>query len=184
MGKLMKVADAITAIAFCRSSGANSTGITDSDSGKMAAAPIPSTARAAISSPVLAAYAHAAELAPNKISATSSTFLRPNRSPSMPAGSIAAASTRLYASENHCRSLEEACRSVAMVGRARLSTVRSSPTTSTLAAIAISAHHLRAGLSVMTLTPLRQWQLNESHYQKYVSVIWKCQPRHGKLRPA
>ena len=41
----MKVADAISAIARCRSSGANSTGITESDSGKMAAAPIPSTAR-------------------------------------------------------------------------------------------------------------------------------------------
>ena len=91
----MKVADAISAIAFCRSCGANSTGITESDSGKMAAAPIPSTARAAISSPVLVAYAHAAELAPNTTSATSSTFLRPNRSPSRPAGSIAAASTRL-----------------------------------------------------------------------------------------
>ncbi len=74
----------------------------------------------------------------------------------MPAGSIAAASTRLYASENHCRSLVEACRSVAMVGRARLSTVRSSPTTSTLAAIATSAHHLRAEVSAMTLTSLRQ----------------------------
>ena len=48
----MKVADAISAIAFCRSSGENSTGITDSDSGKMAAAPIPSTARPAMSSPV------------------------------------------------------------------------------------------------------------------------------------
>ena len=46
----MKVAEAISAIAFCRSSGANSTGIIDSDSGKIAAAPMPSTARAAISS--------------------------------------------------------------------------------------------------------------------------------------
>ena len=152
----MKVADAMSAMAFCRSSGANSTGITDRDSGKMAAAPMPSTARAAISSPTLEAYAHAAELAPNSTSATSSTFLRPSRSPSMPAGSIAAASTRLYASEIHCRSLLEACRSVAIVGRARLSTVRSSPTTSTLAAIATSAHHLRAEVSAMTLTSLRQ----------------------------
>ena len=61
------VADAISAIARCRSCGANSTGITESASGKMAAAPIPSTARAPISSPVLVAYAHAAELAPNEI---------------------------------------------------------------------------------------------------------------------
>ena len=171
----MKVADAISAIAFCRSSGANSTGITASDSGKMAAAPRPSTARAAISSPVLVAYAHAAELAPNKTSATSSTFLRPNRSPSRPAGSMAAASTRLYASEIHCRSLAEACRSVAIVGSARLSTVRSSPTTSTLAAIATSAHHLRAGFSVMTLTPLRRSHSFGSHCQKYASVSWECQ---------
>ncbi len=95
IGKLMKVADAISAIAFCRSSGANSTGITASESGKMAAAPMPSTARAAISSPTLAAYAHAAELAPNSARAAISTFLRPNRSPSSPAGSITAASTRL-----------------------------------------------------------------------------------------
>src|SRR5215472_7882658 len=152
----MKVADAISAIALCRSSGANSTGITESASGKMAAAPIPSAARAAISSPVPAAYAHATEAAPNKISAASSTFLRPSRSPSRPAGSIAAASTRLYASAIHCRSLLEACRSVAIVGSARLSTVRSSPTTSTLAAIATSAHHLRVELSVMTVASLRR----------------------------
>ena len=151
----MKVADAISAIAFCRSSGRNRTGITARDSGKMAAAPTPSTARPRISAPTLPAYAHAAELAPNRTSAASSTFFRPSRSPSMPAGSIAAASTRLYASEIHCRSLEEACRSVAMVGRARLRTVRSSPTTSTLAAIAISAHHLRAEVSAMTFTSLR-----------------------------
>src|ERR1700730_2395314 len=143
----------------------------------MAAAPIPSTARAAISSPVLAAYAHAAELAPNKISATRSTFFRPHPSPTMPAGSIAAASTRLYASEIHCRSLAEACRSVAIVGSARLSTVRSSPTTSTLAAIATSAHHLRAEFSAMTFTPLRELHPFESHCQKYVSPIWQCQPQ-------
>ena len=166
----MKVADAISAIAFCRSSGANSTGITASDSGKMAAAPIPSIARAAISSPVLVAYAHATEPAPNTMSATRSTFLRPNRSPSRPAGSMAAASTRLYASEIHCRSLAEACRSVAIVGSARFSTVRSSPTTSTLAAIAISAHHLRAGFSAMTLTSFRQLPFVEGNCQKYATI--------------
>ena len=151
----MNVADAISAIAFCRSSGANSTGITDSDSGKMAAAPTPSSARAAISSPVLVAYAQAAEAAPNRTSAASSTFFRPSRSPSMPAGSIAAASTRLYAAVIHCRSLVEACRSTAIVGSARVRTVRSRPTTSTLAAIATSAHHFRAERFAMTLTPFR-----------------------------
>ena len=62
----MKVADAISAIALCRSSGANSTGITESDSGKMAAAPIPSTARPAISSPVPDAYAHSRRTGPEQ----------------------------------------------------------------------------------------------------------------------
>ena len=83
------------AIAFGRSSAVNSTGSIDSESGRIAAAPSPSTARAAISSPDDVAYAHAAELMPNSTSATSSTFLRPSRSPSSPAGSTAAASTRL-----------------------------------------------------------------------------------------
>src|ERR1700722_10359349 len=178
----MKVADAISAIAFCRSSGANSTGITDRDNGKMAAAPTPSTARAAISSPTPEAYAHAAELAPNSSSATSSTFLRPSRSPSSPAGSIAAASTRLYASEIHCRSVAEACSEVAIVGRARLRTVRSSPTTSTLAAIATSAHHLRAVWSAIASTSLRQQPSNESYCQKYASPIWGRQAK-GVQRP-
>src|SRR4029077_8745294 len=60
----MKVADAISAIARCRSSGANSTGITESDSGKIAAAPIPSTARPAISSPAAVAGGHTRRRAP------------------------------------------------------------------------------------------------------------------------
>ena len=91
----MKVVEAITAIAFGRSASVNSTGITDSASGRIAAAPTPSSARAAISSPMLAAYAQSAELTPNSASAISRTRLRPYRSPSSPAGRMAAASTRL-----------------------------------------------------------------------------------------
>ena len=91
----MNVAPITTAIALGRSSGANSTGSTAIDIGKIIAAPRPSTARAAISSPADPANAHAAELAPNTTSAISSIFLRPARSPSIPAGSRAAASTRL-----------------------------------------------------------------------------------------
>ncbi len=45
------VAPAMAATARCRSSGSNKTGSTDSARGKIAAAPMPSTARAAISSP-------------------------------------------------------------------------------------------------------------------------------------
>ena len=43
------VAPAMAATAFCRSSGANRTGSTESARGKIAAAPMPSTARAAMS---------------------------------------------------------------------------------------------------------------------------------------
>src|SRR6202020_121710 len=64
IGKLSMVDPAIAATAFGRSSWVNSTGSTDSASGKSAAAPTPSTARAAISSPVDEASAQARELAP------------------------------------------------------------------------------------------------------------------------
>src|SRR6266581_9433951 len=54
---------------------------------------------------------------------------------------------------NHCSSPVDACRSPASVGSARLRTVRSSPTTSTLSASAPSAHHRRfSGLLVMVVT--------------------------------
>jgi hypothetical protein len=77
IGKLRKIVEAITAVAFCRSSGANSTGMMASASGMIAAAPRPSTARAAISSPEVAAYAQAAELTPKMVSEVISTRLRP-----------------------------------------------------------------------------------------------------------
>ena len=62
-----------------------------------------------------------------------------------------------------------------MVGRARLRTVRSSPTTSMLAAIAISAHQRRATCEVMTVTIFRlvtiKWKLlsKDSHYDESVN---------------
>ena len=155
IGKLRKIVEAITAVAFCRSSGANSTGMMASASGMIAAAPRPSTARAAISSPEVTAYAQAAELTPKVASPVISTRLRPQRSPSIPAGSTAAASTRLYASLNHCRSLVDACSALAMLGSARFSTVRSSPTTSTLMATATSASHRRAPVVIMIVTSFR-----------------------------
>jgi hypothetical protein len=55
MGKLRKMVEAMIAVARCRSSGANSTGMMASASGMIPAAPMPSTARAAISSPAEAA---------------------------------------------------------------------------------------------------------------------------------
>ena len=91
----MNVAPMTTAMARGCSSGVKSTGSTAIDIGKITAAPRPITARAAISSPGDPAKAHAAELAPNTTSAINSIFLRPTRSPSSPAGSRAAASTRL-----------------------------------------------------------------------------------------
>src|SRR6266567_4358980 len=54
---------------------------------------------------------------------------------------------------NHCRSPVDACRAPASVGSARLRTVRSSPTTSTLSASAPSAHQRRfSKLPIMAVT--------------------------------
>src|SRR5262249_19831533 len=134
----------------------NSTGSTDSDSGTMAAAPSPSSARAAMSAPADPEYAQATDATPNNTSEMSSTFFRPYRSPSSPAGSKTAASTSVYASTNHCRPLVEAFRSAASVGSARLSTVRPSPPTSTASASPMSAHHLRvpAASMLFTISPM------------------------------
>ena len=71
----MNTAAITTAIAFCRSAGVNSTGITASDSGRITAAPRPSTARAATSSPDECEYAQASEARPNSTSAGTSSLL-------------------------------------------------------------------------------------------------------------
>ena len=94
-GKPRNVAPITTAMARGRSSSVNRTGITAMDMGRITAALSPRMARAAISSPAEVAKAHARELTPNTARAISSIFLRPSRSPSIPAGSSAAASTRL-----------------------------------------------------------------------------------------
>ncbi len=94
-GKPRKVAPPTIAMARGRSSGVNITGSTASDSGVMTAAARPSETRAAMSWPLVAEYAQARDDRPNKTSAPSSRRLRPYRSPSRPAGSNAAARTRL-----------------------------------------------------------------------------------------
>ena len=91
----MNVAPPTTAIALGRSAGVNITGSTASASGKITAAASPRTARAAMSSPVEVEYAQASEAKPKTASAQISSYFRPIRSPSRPAGSSAAASTRL-----------------------------------------------------------------------------------------
>ena len=78
-----------------RSSGVNSTVSTLMLSGIRSAAPTPSTARQAISSPALEAKAQNAEATPNAVSAMTSIRLRPKRSPSRPPGSSAMAIARL-----------------------------------------------------------------------------------------
>src|SRR6516164_7683937 len=55
----MNTAPITIAMAFCRSCGVNSTGITAIDSGRITAAPSPSTARAAMSSPDVCEYEQA-----------------------------------------------------------------------------------------------------------------------------
>ena len=78
-----------------RSSGVNSTVSTLMLSGISSAAPTPSTARQAISSPALEENAQKAEAMPKAASAITSICLRPNRSPSRPPGSSAMAIARL-----------------------------------------------------------------------------------------
>ncbi len=82
-----------TRMARGRSGGSNSTTTADIASGISTAAPRPSTARAAIRLPGLPASAHHPDPSPKTASAISVRFLRPNRSPSIPAGSITAAIT-------------------------------------------------------------------------------------------
>ena len=62
----------------------------------------------------------------------------------------------------------------AMVGSARLSTVRSRLTTSTLTEIAAIAHQRRAG-SFMRVTTFRVFLLNESYSHKIDTLNWQRQ---------
>ena len=82
-----------TSTALGRSSGSKSTTTADIASGISAAAPSPRTERAAMSEAGLPAYAHHSEPMPNTTRAPTVSPFRPSRSPSMPAGSITAAST-------------------------------------------------------------------------------------------
>ena len=74
----------------------------------------------------------------------------------------------------HCRSPVDACMVPAMVGSARLSTVRSRLTTSTLTEIAAIAHQRRAE-SFMRVTTFRVFLLNESYSHKIDTLNWQRQ---------
>ncbi len=82
-----------TRMARGRSGGSKRTTTADIANGISTAAPRPSTARAAIRLPGLPARAHHSEPSPKTASAIRVRFLRPNRSPSIPAGSSTAAIT-------------------------------------------------------------------------------------------
>ena len=84
-----------TVRALARSRSVKRTGKTAKDSGMMNAAPRPSTVRAATRPAADGEYAHTSDAAPNRTRAATSSRLRPNRSPSRPAGKSMAAKTRL-----------------------------------------------------------------------------------------
>ena len=107
--------------ALVRLSAGNVLVIVDSVAGMTSAAPTPSTARSAISSPAEAAVIATAEPAPNTISPTISANLRPNRSPSAPAGRSRDAKASEYASITQTSSVCEAWVSRAMSGSATFS---------------------------------------------------------------
>ena len=90
----MKLAPDQTPTALGRSSSAKSTVSADRTITMIPAPATPRTTRAAMNSPGDVEKAVSADPAPNNASDVISTFLRPYRSPSSPAGSMAAASTR------------------------------------------------------------------------------------------
>jgi hypothetical protein len=80
-----------------------------SDSGMIAAAPMPWTARAASSKPTVGASAHPAEAALNTASPAMNIWRRPSRSPRAAAVMIPAAYVRLYALTVHSSVETPAC---------------------------------------------------------------------------
>ena len=74
-----------------RSSSRNRKGAAARAIGRIAAAPIPSSTRDTMNHPALPETAHASDPTPNTRRATRRIRLRPHRSPSIPAGIIAAA---------------------------------------------------------------------------------------------
>ena len=88
--------------------------------GKMNAAPMPISARAAISISGDWASEASPENPPNSSRPIDSAPLRPNLSPSAPAVSSRLANTMMYASMIHCRSEPLAPRSRTIVGSATL----------------------------------------------------------------
>ena len=94
MGRARKLAAAQMPTARGRSSSVKITVMTESAITTIAAPATPRMRRPAMNWAELTAKAHAADPAPNKTSEPRRIRLRPNRSPSTPAGSIPAASVR------------------------------------------------------------------------------------------
>ena len=91
----------------------------DSVPGSLAAAPMPITARPAMSTWTFGASAHRTEPAQNTPTPASMTFFRPSSSPIIPQASMRLAKVRAYAPTTHCRSLTLAFRLVCISARAR-----------------------------------------------------------------
>jgi hypothetical protein len=140
------------AMALARSAGANSTGITASETGVRTAAPIPISARIAMSWPASLVSAAAPEASPKSTSPISIRRLRPYRSASAPAGSSRPAKTSTYASTIHWSWLLVAWMSAASVGSATLRMVASNPMVRTASMIAARAHQR----CFMTVTTFRK----------------------------
>ena len=105
-----------TAIARGRSCGGKIDVMMDSVAGMMNAAPMPITARLAISCEASPASPPSSEPRPNTARPASSAPRRPKRSPMAPALSRRPANTTAYASTIHCSSDAEAPRSAGWSG--------------------------------------------------------------------
>src|SRR5437764_9195218 len=135
MATASPTAPAHTPMARARSRGSNTFEMIDSVAGRTAAAPMPMTARAAMSWLGSWAYAEASDARPNSPRPASRTSRRPYRSPSTPAVNSRPAKTRVYELTDHSSWLWLApspWRGSAMVRMATLRTVLSRTTTSRL----------------------------------------------------
>ena len=112
-----------------------------SDNGITAAAPMPWTVRARISAPDEVLRADAIEATVNRVSPASITRRRPQRSPSVAAGSMNVANASVYALTNQARSSTDAARSVRITGSAEVITRLSSVAMNIGSEVARTASH-------------------------------------------
>jgi hypothetical protein len=127
----------------------------DSVDGITVAPATPSSARAAISSSGVGAYAVISDAPPNVSAPISNSRFRPIRSPRLPIVISSPASAKPYASTIHSSWGDDGFRSALSSGTARCRTVRSMASSSIARQASATVPHLRAALYVGVSMPPR-----------------------------